>query len=122
MDKSYVILVIASAAVGMVIGGIIVLLIINFKEHIFSNSMTDFQLSVGQVATVSMPFDHDSKGKVAVHINQSTYECIARTYYPNKLEYGDRAIVVEIEDNYVWVFPWHVETLHKLEELIERNQ
>lgn len=58
---------------------------------------------VGAVGTVEIPFDQTSRGKVSLLVKGNLLNMIASTDEPVPLQTGDRVLVVNIEQNRLWV-------------------
>ena len=58
---------------------------------------------VGLSGTVVLPLDQTQSGKVQVSVKGSLLEMIARTDDVNRLQVGDRVLVVGTEHNRLWV-------------------
>ena len=58
---------------------------------------------IGLCATVELPFDGDSKGKVRVNVKGSMVDLIAITDDPSRFQVGDRVLIIQMEDKKVWV-------------------
>lgn len=107
---NYLLVLIASVSVliGLVCGGLIVFLLFAVRKKILANSLTHTRTLVGHIGTVQMPFDHDTKGKVRVSVENSTKELIAFTDYPHTFNQGDQVVIVQIKDTRAWVVPGNI--------------
>ncbi len=57
----------------------------------------------GQIATVEIPFDAHSRGKVCLHLRDSTISFFAMTQEERSFQRGDSVLVVGLEHNKLWV-------------------
>ncbi|MBD2109569.1 NfeD family protein [Nodosilinea sp. FACHB-13] len=57
----------------------------------------------GQIATVEIPFDTDSRGKVSLSIAGSTVSFFAITQEDREFRVGETVLVVGMEHNKLWV-------------------
>ncbi|MCG9891401.1 MAG: NfeD-like protein [Thermosynechococcaceae cyanobacterium MS004] len=74
------------------------------------NSLIQTEDFVGTLATVEIPFDQSSRGKVRIQIKDSILELSAFTNDTKPLQLGEQVVVIGIENNRVWVVS--EETLH----------
>ena len=106
MKGFLVVVTIVSLLVGVLLGIAFVLLLVILGKYIFASSLIDLNGTVGRIATVQIPFDYNSKGKIRVRVSKTTKELCALTYYPHRFWKGDKVLIVEVNDSYVWVYPW----------------
>ncbi|MBD0268084.1 MAG: hypothetical protein ICV77_07290 [Cyanobacteria bacterium Co-bin8] len=105
MNRALILLAIASVAVGLLLGGIIVFVLFIYRQKItISSSIGDPHLA-GRVGIVTVPFDYRSKGKISLQIEGSTREMIAVTDQPYAFSSGDQALVIQVHNTQVWVIP-----------------
>jgi membrane protein implicated in regulation of membrane protease activity len=57
----------------------------------------------GQIATVEIPFDAHSRGKVYLRLRDSTISFLAMTQEDREFQKGDAVLVVGLEHNKLWV-------------------
>ncbi|MBE9157997.1 NfeD family protein [Nodosilinea sp. LEGE 06152] len=57
----------------------------------------------GQIATVEIPFDAHSRGKVYLRLRDSTISFFAMTQEEREFQKGDAVLVVGLEHNKLWV-------------------
>ncbi|MBD1915448.1 MULTISPECIES: OB-fold-containig protein [Cyanophyceae] len=57
----------------------------------------------GQIATVEIPFDTHSRGKVCLRLRDSTISFFAITQEERSFQRGDSVLVVGLEHNKLWV-------------------
>ncbi|MGG6239826.1 hypothetical protein ACQ4N7_14465 [Nodosilinea sp. AN01ver1] len=57
----------------------------------------------GQIATVEIPFDAHSRGKVCLRLRDSTISFFAMTQEEREFQKGDSVLVVGLEHNKLWV-------------------
>ena len=99
----YVILI--SLTIGIAIGiGIVILIQVQRRAEEI-NSMGSLENAVGLWATVEVPFDRQSRGKVRVVIRGSTMDLAAITDAEAPLHPGDRVFVIAAQSNRVLVIP-----------------
>ena len=99
----YVVLI--SLTLGIALGIAIVILIQVQRRAEEINSMGSLENAVGLWATVEVPFDRQSRGKVRVVIRGSTMDLAAITDAEAPLNPGDRVFVVAAKGNRVLVVP-----------------
>jgi membrane protein implicated in regulation of membrane protease activity len=102
---SYLILTIAgiSIAIGVVVGALIVWFIYFWRRREVINSLVKPEDLVGLCATVELPFDGDSKGKVRVEVRGSMVDLLALTDDNQGFQVGDRVLIIQMQNNKVWV-------------------
>jgi len=105
MNSSVLVVVIISVLIGVLCGGFIVFLIFAARKTILANSLDRTHTLVGSLGVVQIPFDYTSKGKVRVYSNDSMQEFVALTDHPHSFEHGDRVLIVQVKNTYVWVVP-----------------
>ncbi len=75
--------------------------------HILKNRPADSLVRsndlVGLSGTVEIPFDQDSQGKIRLNIKNSLVEFIAFTEESREFTKGEKAFIVGVENNRVWV-------------------
>ncbi|MCT7967706.1 NfeD family protein [Laspinema sp. D1] len=69
----------------------------------YANSLTRSSDLVGFSATVLLPFNCESKGKVRVNIKGSNVEFMAFTDESRFFNKGDRVLIVGLKNNRLWV-------------------
>lgn len=91
-----------AVVMGLLIGGGMasVLQLLRYQNV---NSLVKPGELVGQIGTVEIPFDQNSRGKVRLHYSGNIREMVARTSDTRSLESGDTIVVVGIEENQLWV-------------------
>jgi membrane protein implicated in regulation of membrane protease activity len=67
------------------------------------NSLTRPEALAGQIGTVDIPFNADSRGKVSLQIGGSTVGFFAFTQENQEFRQGDSVLVVGLENNKLWV-------------------
>lgn len=102
---NYLIIIIAvfSVAIGLFIGALIVWLIYFWRRRQIVDSLMRAEDVVGIYGTVEIPFDANSKGKVRVDIKGSMVDFIALTEETRIFNRGDRAFILQMKGNKVWV-------------------
>ncbi|MGK7922250.1 MAG: hypothetical protein AB4080_19820 [Trichodesmium sp.] len=103
MNNQILLLAYISVAVGIFSGIVIVLLLSIFRQRQVINSLISPQDFLGMVCTVEIPFDKNSKGKIRVNVKESTVEFIAFTEDDWEFTRGEKAFIVGVENNKVWV-------------------
>ena len=73
-----------------------------------ANSLLESSDLVGLLATVEIPFDHQSKGKIRVNIDGSSLDLIAVTEESKVFTKGEQVLVIGRENNRVWVVSQNV--------------
>jgi membrane protein implicated in regulation of membrane protease activity len=92
-------------AVGIVLGIMFVLVLQVQRRNVTVNSSIQTEQLVGAIGTVEVPFDQNSKGKVRVGIKGSLVDFIALTNSSDKLELGERVLIIDVQENKIWVVP-----------------
>lgn len=103
-EQLFIIALIA-IAVGIALGIVFVLLLQIQRRNVTINSSIRTEQLVGAIGTVQIPFDQNSKGKVRVGIKGSLVDFTALTNSPDKLEPGERVLIIDVQQNKVWVVP-----------------
>ncbi|MEL6441385.1 MAG: NfeD family protein [Cyanobacteria bacterium J06621_8] len=102
---NYLILTITgiSIAVGIFIGALIVWFIYFWRRREVIDSLMKSEDVIGLCGTVELPFDCDSKGKVRVNVKGSMVDLTAVTDDTPGFQVGDRILIIQMQDNKVWV-------------------
>mgnify|MGYP001822547783 CR=1 FL=1 len=102
---NYLILTIAgiSIAIGIFVGALIVWFIYFWRRRQIIDSLMKPEDLVGLCAMVELPFDADSKGKVRVDVKGSMVDLIALTDDRQGFQVGDRVLIIQMQNNKVWV-------------------
>ncbi len=102
---NYLILTIAviSIAIGVFIGALVVWFIYFWRRREIIDSLMKPQDLVGLCGIVEIPFDCHSKGKVRVDVRGSMVDLIALTEDGKELQVGDRVLIIQMQNNKVWV-------------------
>lgn len=102
---NYLILIIAgiSIAVGIFVGALIVWFIYFWRRREVIDSLMKPEDLVGLCGVVELPFDTDSKGKIRVEVRGSMVDLIAVTEDEQGFELGDRVLIIQMQNNKVWV-------------------
>ena len=102
---NYLILTITgiSVAVGIFIGALIAWFIYFWRRRELIDSLMKPEDLVGLCGIVELPFDADSKGKVRVDVRGSMVDLVALTEDRQELKVGDRVLIIQMQDNRVWV-------------------
>ena len=97
-----VIILAIALVMGLLIGGATAsaLQILRYRS---ANSMIAPGELVGQLGTVEIPFDQNSRGKGRLYFGDNVHEMMARTSDSQAFQAGDRVVVVGREDNQLWV-------------------
>lgn len=103
--EQLLIIALIAIAAGICFGIVFVLVLQIKRRNITINSSIRTGQLVGAIGTVQIPFDRNSKGKVRVGIKGSLVDFIALTNSPDKLKSGERVLIVDIQENKVWVVP-----------------
>lgn len=67
------------------------------------NSLSSSEELVGQIGTVEIPFNSESRGKVRLGIKGSTVSFSAFSQESREFQQGDTVLVVGLENNRLWV-------------------
>lgn len=105
MKEYLVTIAIISLLFGAVLGIAFIALLLILRKYIFGNSIIHLNNSIGRIATVQIPFDYNTKGKIRVRLNKSIKELLALTYYPHKFRKGDKVLIIEVDSLCAWVYP-----------------
>ncbi len=102
---NYLILTIAgiSIAIGVFIGALIVWFIYFWRRREVIDSLMKPEDLVGLYGIVELPFNSDSKGKIRVDVRGSMVDLIALTDDEEGFRLGDRVLVIQMQNNKVWV-------------------
>lgn len=105
MPMNYLILTITviSILVGIFLGALIVWFIYFWRRREVIDSLMKPEDLIGLCGIVELPFDSDSKGKVRVNVKGSMVDLIAVTDDSSRLQVGDRVLIIQMQDNKVWV-------------------
>lgn len=103
-----------SLLMGILVGMIVVLIIQLWRKKILSDSLVRSSQLIGKTATVEIPFDENSKGKIRLNIKDCVLELTACTDYSDKLQLGQTVLIIQVKDNNVWVVPHDIN--HESEE------
>jgi len=99
------ILIIAGVVIifGIIVGALIVALIYLRRRKQIVDSLVRIHNVVGCFATVEVPLQRNSPGKVRVHLKGSVVDFVALTDEIHEFRQGDAVVIVGIEGNKVWV-------------------
>ncbi len=102
---NYLILTIAgiSITIGIFVGALIVWFIYFWRRRQIIDSLMKPEDLVGLCAIVELPFDANSKGKVRVDVKGSMVDLIALTDDRQGFKVGDRVLIIQMQNNKVWV-------------------
>ncbi|MGD1919496.1 MAG: NfeD family protein [Pleurocapsa sp.] len=102
---NYLILTIAgiSIAIGVFIGALIVWFIYFWRRREVIDSLMKPEDLVGLCGIVELPFDKNSKGKIRVDVKGSMVDLIALTDDSPGFQVGDRVLIIQMQNNKVWV-------------------
>ncbi|MCC0179674.1 NfeD family protein [Waterburya agarophytonicola K14] len=102
---NYLILTIAgiSIAIGVFLGALIVWFIYFWRRREVIDSLMKPEDLVGLCGIVELPFDENSKGKVRVDVRGSMVDLIALTDDKQEFQVGDRILIIQMQNNKVWV-------------------
>ena len=92
-----------SITVGVFIGALIVWFIYFWRQREVVDSLMKPEDLIGLCATVELPFDADSRGKVRVEVKGSMVDLFALTDDPEGFQVGDRVLIIQMQKNRVWV-------------------
>ena len=92
-----------SIAIGIFVGALIVWFIYFWRRREVIDSLMKPEDLVGLCGIVELPFDRDSRGKVRVDVRGSMVDLAARTEDKQELQVGDRVLIIQMQDNKVWV-------------------
>ncbi|MEL6249946.1 MAG: hypothetical protein AAFR15_18280 [Cyanobacteria bacterium J06627_15] len=97
-----VLIFVAALMMGLVIGGMLAGALRLLKgRHV--DSLVRSKDFAGLVGTVELPFDANSKGKVSLQLGGNTLHLMALTDEPAAFAPGDKVLVVNEENNRLWV-------------------
>ncbi len=96
---------VASVGIGIACGVLVVLSLFTVRKKISASSLTHHHAFAGRMATVQVPFDYSSKGKIVLSYNHSTQEIAAITDCPHVFGKGDRVLIVQVSKSCAWVVP-----------------
>lgn len=94
---------IISVLIGVILGIIIVVFIKLFRKKQDIDSLIRSNNIIGDLGTVEVPFNSNSKGKVRVNLKGAIVDFIAYTDRPINFNQGDKVFIVEMKDNRIWV-------------------
>lgn len=103
MNNPILIIAVTSITIGLIIGAIIVWLIYLTQRNQNVDSLIRIDRIVGNYATVEIPFNPNTKGKVRINIKNSQVDFIAFTDEQTEFQKGDTVFIVAIKQNKVWV-------------------
>lgn len=89
----------------IIIGGIIGLFVVIFIKLFFppANTVLNLEELIGHVATVTVPFDSQTRGKVTLNFQGSVLDFVAYTESKSILKTGDKVIVIAHQTDGLWV-------------------
>jgi hypothetical protein len=87
---------------GLLCGGTLTFLLRGLQQRQADSMVRTEDLS-GLIATVELPFDAQSKGKVRLQVRGSLLHLIAMTNEEKAFNRGDRVLVIGSEQGRVWV-------------------
>ena len=98
---NYLILVIAGIAItiGIFVGALIVWFIYFWRRRQVVDSLIKSEDIIGLYATVEIPFNAESKGKIRVNIKGSMVDVIAITDESREFKTGDRVFIIQMREN-----------------------
>ncbi|MEO0928641.1 MAG: NfeD family protein [Cyanobacteria bacterium J06643_13] len=94
---------VVSIIVGIFIGALIVWFIYFWRQREIVDSLMKPEDLIGLCATVELPFNASSRGKVRVEVKGSMVDFAALTDDQEGFEIGDRVLIVQMQNNRVWV-------------------
>lgn len=102
---NYLILTIAaiSIAIGIFVGALIVWFIYFWRRREIIDSLMKPEDLVGLYGVVELPFDAESKGKIRVEVKGSMVDLIALSDDLQGFQVGDRVLIIQMQNNKVWV-------------------
>jgi hypothetical protein len=103
MSNQTLIIALIIVGIGLFVGTVIVLLIALQRRQKVVDSLVSFNNLVGVYATVEIPFDQTSRGKVRLTTKGSIVDLVAVTEENKTFNQGDKVLVVEARNNKVWV-------------------
>lgn len=108
---NYLILTIAgiSIAVGIFIGALIVWFIYFWRRREVIDSLMKPDDLIGLYGVVELPFDPGSRGKIRVDVKGSMVDLIALTDDSQGFLVGDRVLIIQMQNNKVWVTKHNIE-------------
>ena len=92
-------------AIGIVVGGLIVMGILVFRRRQFWHDSSSLEDWVGTTGTVEVAFDELNSGKVRLQLADRTIACLAYSGESHQFKKGDPILVVGIKGEKVWVIP-----------------
>lgn len=96
------IIAIIALVMGIVCGGLVSSILRVLREQ-HANSLIQSDDVIGLAGTVILPFDQDSRGKVQLNVKGSQVERIAYTDEQREFQLGDLILVVNVENDRLWV-------------------
>ena len=93
---------IAALLMGITLGGILAIVLRHLARR-RADSLIRTEDFAGRMGIVELPFDAHSKGKVCLELRGSTLHMMALTDDTKKFVPGDKVLVVNIENNRLWV-------------------
>ena len=103
MNSLILIIAGTSIAIGVFIGALIVWFIYFWRRREVIDSLMKPDDLVGLHGIVELPFDRDSKGKVRVDVRGSMVDLAALTDDERGFLVGDRVLIIQMQNNKVWV-------------------
>ncbi|MEO1692889.1 MAG: NfeD family protein [Cyanobacteria bacterium J06631_6] len=94
---------VVSIIVGIFFGALIVWFIYFWRQREIVDSLMKPEDLIGLCATVELPFNASSRGKVRVEVKGSMVDFAALTDDQEGFEIGDRVLIVQMQNNRVWV-------------------
>lgn len=89
-------------AMGVVCGWVAAVVMRSLSRQSVSSLVKPEDLT-GRMATVEIPFDFNSRGKVRLTVNNSTLSFLAMTQEEREFQAGDQVLVVGLERDKLWV-------------------
>ena len=89
-------------AMGLLLGTLMASILRTLRQRQVNSLIRSSDL-IGQAGTVTLPFDHQSRGKVCLTLKGSRLELTAKTDDPHPLAVGDTVTVLRVERNRLWV-------------------
>jgi hypothetical protein len=103
MNQKLIEIAVISISIGVLVGILIALIIKIFRRKEEVDSLIRPSNIVGLFGTVEIPFDQNSKGKIRVNLKGSIVDFVALTDRPIAFKRGDKAFIVEMKNNRIWV-------------------
>lgn len=96
------VIAITAVIMGILCGALVSGLLRILREQ-HANSLVRSDDVVGLEGIVTLPFDHNSRGKVQLKVKGSQVERIAYTDEEHEFQYGEPILVVSVEQERLWV-------------------